>query len=83
MDTFIGWYKLAKTWQCGDTGSQCPISAITETCLANYCQKLTVCVVSKSMDMETMLTRSKAFDFPCQLHRGGFTLADQDKRIAF
>lgn len=33
------------------------------------------------MDMETMLTRSKSFDFSCQLHRGGLTLTDEDKMI--
>ena len=47
----------------------------------NYSTMLTVCVVSKSMDMETMVTRSETFDFSCQLHRGWVTLADGDYTI--
>lgn len=44
-------------------------------------QMLTVCIVSKSMDMETMLSRSESFDFSCQLHRGGLGLTDEDKMM--
>lgn len=42
---------------------------------------LTICIVSKSMDMETMLTGGKAFDFSCQLHRGRVILTDQDNTV--
>lgn len=36
---------------------------------------LTICIVSKSMDMEAMFTGGETFDFSSHLHRGLITLA--------
>lgn len=40
-------------------------------------QMLTICIVSKSVDMEPMFTRGQPFNFPCQLHRSAVILRDE------
>lgn len=49
---------------------------ISKFCNFHY-RMLTICIVSKNVDMESMFTRSQPFNFPRQLHRRRFILRDE------